>query len=201
MLKHKLVVLLVSSCVLVIGCKTEQIAGEIGKWRVEVGPPGNEFYELPQLEQKPPSEAVLRYAKIFVPHIKITEWELDDDEYEISCQQEKEEYKFDITPQGELIELQYENDEIDVDEEAGELILQGTKKSIAVSEVPDRSLKTLKEAYPDLQPSETWTAETITGPRYVIQIGKMVFYARPDGQIQAGCRLEGWRAGRDPATG
>jgi hypothetical protein len=190
MLKHKLLLLPLSFCLLVLGCETEQIAGKIGKWRVEVGPPGNEFYQLPQLNDKPPSEAVLKYAKIFVPHIKVTEWELDDDEYEIRCQQGYEEYQFDVSPQGELIELQYENDELDIDEEAGELILQGTKKRIALSEVPASSLETLIQAFPDLQPDEAWTAETIAGSRYVIQIGKMVFYARPDGQIQAGSRLE-----------
>jgi hypothetical protein len=190
MLKHKLFLLLICSCILLLGCKTEQISGKIGKWRVEVGPPGNEFYELPQLKQKPPSDAVLRHAKIFVPHIKVTEWELDDGEYEIYCIKGYEEYQFDVSPQGELIELQYENDEIDIDEEAGELILVGTKKSIALSEVPDGTLETLVQAYPDLQPKEAWTAETIAGPRFVIQIGQMVFYARPDGQIQAGGSIE-----------
>jgi hypothetical protein len=190
MLKHKLLVLLVSISVLVIGCKTEQIAGKIGQWRVEVGPPGNEFYQPPQIAHKPPSEAVLRYAKIFVPHIKVTEWELDDGEYEIRCKLGGEEYEFDVSSQSELIELQYENDETDISEEAGELILQGKKRSIALSEVPERSLEILIEAYPDLQATEAWAAETIAGPRYVIQIGKMVFYARADGQIQAGGRID-----------
>ncbi len=176
---------------MVLGCKTEQIAGEIGKWRVEVGPPGNEFYQPPQKVDKPPSDEVLRYAKIFVPHIEVTEWELDDDEYEIICQRGYEEYQFDVSPQGELIELQYENDQTDIDEEAGELILQGTKKRITLNEVPASSLETLKKAYPDLQPSEAWSAETIAGQRYVIQIGNMVFYARPDGQIQAGDDIDG----------
>jgi hypothetical protein len=174
----------------VIGCKTEQIAGEIGKWRVEVGPPGNEFYQPPQLEHKPPSEAVLRYVKIFVPHMEVTEWELDGDEYEIRCKKGYEEYQFDVSPQGELIQLQYENDESDINEEADELVLRDTKKNIAVNEVPVKSLATLAEAYPDLQPSQAWTAETIAGPRFVIQIGEMVFYARSDGQIQAGGRLD-----------
>lgn len=61
--------------------------------------------------------------------MKVTDWELDDDEYEISCKQGDEEYKFDVTPKGELIELQYENDEANIDEEAEGLVLRGTKKS------------------------------------------------------------------------
>ncbi len=190
MFKQTLLLLLVSFSALVLGCKTEEIAGKIGKWRVEVGPPGNEFYQAPQINHKPPSEAVLRYARIFVPHMKVTDWELDDDEYEISCKQGDEEYKFDITLQGGLIEMQYENDAANIDEEADGIVLRGTKKSIAISEIPDKLLTTLVEAYPDLIPDQAWTAETIVGPRYVIQIGEMVFYARPDGQIQAGGRLD-----------
>ncbi len=190
MFKRKLVVLIVSFYVLVPVFTSAQIAERIGKWRVEIGPPGNEFYQPPQINHKPPSEAILRYARIFVPHMKVTDWELDDDEYEISCKLGDEEYKFDVTPQGELIELQYENDEANIDEEADGLVLRGTKKSIMVSEVPDKSLATLAEAYPDLIPDQAWTAETIAGPRFVIQIGEMVFYARPDGQIQAGRRID-----------
>jgi hypothetical protein len=189
MFKRKLAVLLVSLCVLAPVCSAK-IAERIGKWRVEVGPAGNEFYQPPEKNVQPPSEAVMRYARIFVPHIKVTEWEWDDDEYEIRCERGDEEYQFNVTPDGELTELQYENDETDVDEEADELVLRGTKKSIAVSEVPKRALATLAEAYPNLKPSKTWRAKTIAGPRYVITIGEMAFYARPDGQIQAGRRID-----------
>jgi hypothetical protein len=186
------VVLLVCVQFVVPVCSTAEILDRIAGWRVEVGPAGNEFYQPPQKEAevKPPSEAVLRYARIFVPHIKVTDWELDDDEYEIRCERGDEEYQFDITPEGELTELQYENDETDIDEEADELALRGTKKSIAVAVVPKRTLATLAEVYPNLKPSKAWTAQTMAGPRYVITIGEMAFYARPDGQIQAGRRID-----------
>jgi hypothetical protein len=190
MFKRKFVLLLASLFVMVPVCSAAKIAERIGKWRVEVGPPRNEFYQLPEKNVKPPSEAVLRYARIFVPHMKVTEWEWDDDEYEIRCEQGDEEYQFNVTPDGELTELQYENDETDINEEADELVLRGKKKSIAVSEVPKRALATLAEAYPNLKPAKTWTAETIAGPRYVITIGEMAFYAHPDGQIQAGRRID-----------
>jgi len=192
MLKHKLVVLLLSFCVLAPVCRAGKISEKIGKWRVELGPPGNEFYQPPQkkAEVKPPSKAVLRYAMLFVPHMKVTDWELDDDEYEIRCERGDEEYQFNVTPEGELTELEYENDEKDIDEEADELVLRGTKKSIAVTAVPKIALATLADAYPNLNPSKAWTAETIAGPRYVITIGEMAFYARPDGQIQAGRRID-----------
>lgn len=142
------------------------------------------------LKDKPPPETVLRYAKIFVPHMEVTDWELDKGEYEITCERGDEEYEFDVTPDGELTELQYKNDKMDIEENANRMAFRGTKKSIAVSKVPNKALATLAKAYPGLKPSKAWTAETIAGPRYVIQIGEMAFYARPDGQIQAGERID-----------
>ncbi|MHC4464129.1 MAG: hypothetical protein ACYS30_22265 [Planctomycetota bacterium] len=141
-------------------------------------------------KDKPPPESVLRHAKIFVPHMEVTDWEFDVDGYEIICERGVEEYKFEVTPKGELTELQYDNDEADIEEDADHLALRGTKKSIAVTKVPKKALATLAKAYPGLKPSKAWTAETIAGPRYVIQIGEMAFYARPDGQIQAGERID-----------
>jgi hypothetical protein len=122
--------------------------------------------------------------------MKVTEWDWDDGEYELRCEKGDEEYKFDVTPEGELTELQYENDATDIDEEADELVLWGTKKSVAVSEVPKKALATLAKAYPSVKPAKAWTAETIAGPRFVIQVGEMAFYARPDGQIQAGRQID-----------
>ncbi|MHC4193732.1 MAG: hypothetical protein ACYSP9_06115, partial [Planctomycetota bacterium] len=129
MFKRKLLILVVNLVVTASGLSAAKIPERIGKWRVEVGPPGNEFYQPPQkkAEVKPPSEAVLRYAKIFVPHMKVTDWELDDDEYEIRCERGYEDYQFNITPDGELTELHYENDETDIGEAADELVLRGTK--------------------------------------------------------------------------
>jgi len=169
----------------------EPIADCIGKWRVEVGPPGNDFSERPaKVEQVPPSEAVLRQLKIFVPHLKMTEWELDDGVYEIKCKLGDDEYRLDVTPEGELVEVRYENDQTDIEEEADELVLRGTKKVIAVSELPSKAVATLAKAYPKLKVSKAWTAKTVAGHRYVIQIGEMVFYARSDGQIQAARRID-----------
>jgi len=165
------------------------IADCIGKWRVEVGPARNDLYEAPQQKKEqdiPPSEAVLRYAQIFVPGMKVTKWELDDGEYEIRCRRGDEQYRFDVTSGGKLVEVRYKNDETKVEEQADELVLRGTKKVIEASEVPSKAVATLAKAYPKLKVSKAWTAKTVAGLRYVIQIGGMAFYARADGQIQAG---------------
>ncbi len=186
MFKVKLLALLLTLCVALPGCSGSGMPGRIGPWCVEFGPPGNEFYEVPTAKAPPPSDAVLQWVKIFAPGAKVKEWEIDDGVYEIDAEVGEEQYKFDVTTEGELFELQYENDATGVDEEADELVLRGTKKSIAVSAVPNAALETLAKAMPDAKPSKAWTADTIAGPRYVILIGKMAFYARPDGQIQAG---------------
>jgi len=185
MFKEKLLVLLLALCVALPGCSGSGASERVGQWRVKVGLPGNEFYKAPE-KGPPPSEAVLRWVRIFAPHAKITEWELDSDGYQIDAEAGEEQYKFDVTRKGELFELQYENDATNVDEEADKLVLRGTKKSIAVSDVPKAALETLARAMPDARPSKAWTADTIVGERYVILLGKMAFYARPDGQIQAG---------------
>jgi len=187
MFKGKLLVLLLVLCVALPCCSGSGTQGRIGQWRVEVGPPGNEFYEAEQpVAQTPPSEAVLRWAKILAPSAKLKKWELKSKGYEIETEMGDEEYKFTVTPGGELLKLKYENDATYVKEEPNELVLRGTKKSIALSAVPKATLKTLAKAMPDAKPSKVWSADTIVGPRYVIQVGKMAFYARPDGQIQAG---------------
>jgi hypothetical protein len=185
MFKGKLLVLFLALCIVVPGCSESGMSERVGQWRVEVGPPGNEFYEVPE-KGPPPSEAVLRWVKIFAPGAKVTEWELESEGYQIDSETGDEEYKFDITPEGELLEFEYENNATGVEEQADELVLRGTKKSIAVNDVPKAALETLARAMPDVKPSKAWTADTIVGPRYVILIGEMAFYARPDGQIRTG---------------
>ena len=188
MFRNKLAVLIVTLSVVVSVCSAAKILQRIGKWRVEVGPPGNEVYQSPEdrkEEVKPPSQAVLRWAKIIVLGYPLDEWEQDDGEYELTYIKNDKEYKFEVTADGELTELQFESEEPEIEEEADELVLRGTKKSIAISEVPKRTLAALAKAYPNVKPSKAWTAQTIAGNRYVIQVGEMAFYARIDGQIQA----------------
>jgi len=177
MFKEKLLVLLLTLCVALPGCSGSGASERIGQWRVEVGPPGNEFYEWPE-EGPPPSEAVLRWVRIFAPHAKVTEWELESEGYQIDSETGDEEYKFYVTPEGKLLGFKYENNATGVEEQADELVLRGTKKSIAISAVPNAALETLARAMPDAKPSKAWTADTLVGPRYVILLGKLAFYAR-----------------------
>ncbi|MCH7556993.1 MAG: metallophosphoesterase [Planctomycetes bacterium] len=185
MFKEKLLVLLLVLCVALPGCSGSVMPERVGQWRVEVGPPGNEFYKAPE-KGPPPSEAVLRWARIFAPHAKVTKWKLENNGYQIDSETGNEEYKFYVTPEGKLLGFKYENNATGVEEQADELVLRGTKKSIAVSAVPNAALETLARAMPNAKPSKAWTADTIVGKRYVILVGKTAFYARPDGQIRTG---------------
>jgi hypothetical protein len=185
MFKGKLLVLFLALCIAVPGCSGSGMFERTGQWRVEVGPLGNEFYEEPE-KGPPPSEAVLRWVKIFAPGAKVTDWELESEGYQIDSEVGDEEYKFLVTPEGELLGFEYEDNATDIEEQADELVLRGTKKSIAISVLPKAALETLARAMPGVKPSKAWTADTIVGPRYVIRIGKMAFYALPDGQIRTG---------------
>ncbi|MHC4351747.1 MAG: metallophosphoesterase family protein [Planctomycetota bacterium] len=164
-----------------------QIPKRMGEWYVTVGPAGNTVYRPPEAipENTPPSEEVLGIPAIFVPHLKVTDWKISDGEYEIECERGDEKYEFTVKPDGALLELQYEDDKTHIKEEADELVYEGTKKAIDVKAVPARALLTLSKAYRGEKPERAWAAETIAGPRYVIQIAGMAFYARDDGQIQA----------------
>jgi 3',5'-cyclic AMP phosphodiesterase CpdA len=186
MFKGKMLVLLLALCIALPGCSASGMPWQIGPWRVEFGPPGNEFYEVPTAKAPPPSDAVLKWVKIFAPGAEVKEWEIDDGVYEIDAEVGEEQYKFDVTPEGELLGFGYENNTTGVEEQADELVLRGTKKRIAVSAVPDAALEFLAKAIPDAKPRKAWTADTIVGPRYVILLGESAFYARPDGQIRTG---------------
>jgi predicted phosphodiesterase len=165
------------------------IPERIGDWRVEVGPPGNEFYEAPAPagQASPPSEAMLDLVKRIAPaHTEVKRWELQDEErYFIRAEAEHEEYDFLLSRDGELMELEYENDLASIDEQPGDLIIKGTRKDVPAAEVPEEATRLLRELYPGTPPSQTWQASTAAGTRFVVVAGGRAFFSRPDGQIQA----------------
>jgi hypothetical protein len=175
-----------------VACQAEvetPIPDQIGGWRVEVGPPGNVFYQAPAdaAEASPPSDATFEMVKRIAPeYTEVKRWELEDGkEYFIRAEAESEEYDFLFSLEGELLELEYENDLIVVDEAPGEMIIKGTRKSVPVNEVPKEALETLVELFPGVSPEEAWQVSTAAGPRFVIVQEGRAFFTRPDGQIQA----------------
>jgi len=177
------ILLILTAC----GSIEKGISREVGIWRVEVGPPGNEFYEAPPFESEPPSEKLFQLVRDIAPsYTEITHWEQNiKDIYFIKTKAGPEEYNFIISSDARVIELEYENDSTTVKEEPDKLILKGGKERIELSEVPQITLETISEVISDTIPDQAWVASTVAGKRYVIAVGQTIFYARPDGQIQA----------------
>jgi len=183
----------------------------IGKWRVEVGPAGNDLFiglagepgELEHMRQKTeqemwpePSEAVLTWAKTLSPQAPNVEWEHDSEvfppDFEIKAKTGDEEYEFTVTREGALKELKYkyEKGEIEIEEEADGLVLKGKKREIPVLEAPKTMLTSLAEALPNSKPSKAWSAETVVGKRFIVQVDDLAFYATPEGVIRAAARVD-----------
>ena len=102
-------------CLSLLGCSTEDRPGipeRIGEWRVDVGPPGNEFYQAPPppAEAAPPSPSMLELVRRIAPdHTEVKRWELQDEgRYFIRSEAPHEEYDFILSPEGDLRELEYE---------------------------------------------------------------------------------------------
>ncbi len=163
------------------------IPKHVGNWRVEVGVSGNEFYEAPNFDSLPPSEKVLKIVSYIAPsYCDITKWEQKiKDIYSIRAKAGPEEYNFVISSDAILFEIEYENDSTKVKEEPDKLVLKGGKESIKLNEVPQITLQTISKVIPDSIPNQAWVASTVAGKRYVVAVGQTIFYARPDGQIQA----------------
>ncbi|RKY53838.1 MAG: hypothetical protein DRP92_02575, partial [Candidatus Neomarinimicrobiota bacterium] len=92
-----------------------RIPDQAGAWRVEVGPPGNEFYEIPSenvSQDIPPSEELLRVVQILAPsYTKVTDWKrLDENKYWIRSSAGFENYDYTIYTDGTIEDICYSND-------------------------------------------------------------------------------------------
>jgi 3',5'-cyclic AMP phosphodiesterase CpdA len=185
-----LIVVLASFAVACGGAIPERIGG----WRVEVSPPGNEFYRAPvsAAEAAPPLASLLQLVEEVAPdESEVRRWELQDEgRYFIRAEVGSTEYDFVFSSDGTLLELEYDDEWANVGEAPGEMIQPGSRRSVSLSEVPERGLQAIKALFPTASPSEAWHAETPAGPRYVVTAAGRAFYVRPDGQVQAAGLIE-----------
>jgi hypothetical protein len=172
----------------------EVIPDRIDGWRVEVGPPGNELHQAPvsAAEAEPPLASLLRLVKEVAPdESEVRRWEIQDEgRYFIRAELGSEEYDFVFSSEGNLLELEYDNEWANVGEEPGEMIQPGSRRSVSLDEVPEPALQAISALLPTASPDEAWHAETPAGPRYVVSAAGLAFFARPDGQVQAAGLIE-----------
>ena len=170
-----------------------QIPSQIGQWRIEVGDPGNPFYQIPQSpqEQMPPPEKLINIVKVLAPtYTEIKSWQKrNNNMFRIRASAGLEEYDYYLSLDGMIYAIDYENDSTHIDEEADELIIKGTKRTISLDQVPAKTLKTLSLIIPDSTERQSYTANTIAGLRYIIKAGEIVFYARTNFGTTAGPSL------------
>ena len=174
-----------------------QLSAESADWRVEIVPAGNEYYQpeksesTPEPEGPPPSERLFEIVRTLAPsHTDVGDWRMrDDGTYRIRAGAGSERYDYHLTPDGGIIEIEYNDDSTRVREKAYSLVLKGTKIIISMDDVPSRALDVLTAVIPDTAASKAWIASTPVGQRYVIVVGGSAYYVRPDGQIQSGRRI------------
>ncbi|MCP3985358.1 MAG: hypothetical protein GY723_13290 [bacterium] len=176
-----------------LGCAPSQ--RNLGDWQVEIGPAGNEIVQVRESsasqEMAPPPDRLFDIVRVLTPaHMQVGEWyPRRDGAYGFVARAETERYNITLTPAGEIIEIEYNDDSAGIREKAYAMILRGKKRPVALDELPARSLATLAELAPDAEVTQAWHAETTAGPRYVIVAGESAFYARADGQIQSARRI------------
>jgi Icc-related predicted phosphoesterase len=167
----------------------EIIPNRIGAYRVEVGPPGNEYYSGPLLEKKdikPPSDSMIQtVTTVAGKGAKVDKWELENkDLYAIDVETQEGEFEFEITSDNQIIELQYTNDATKQEEEPDELIIKGTRKEIDRKNIPAKALKTIASINKE-KVENAWVCQTHVGKRFVVQAGSVIYYATPQGEIRA----------------
>ncbi len=119
-------------------------------------------------------------------HMEVSSWRLQHDgSYRIRVEEEPERYDYYIAMDGALEDITYYNTSAHTREKAYALLIKDTRKSISLEEVPSETLETLAKVFPGTAPREAWIASTFAGTRYLVAVGEMIFYARPDGQIQS----------------
>lgn len=189
-----------------------QVSDRAGKWRVEVGPAGNEVYiglagekedlralqRLTKEELWPePTEAMMRWAKLLAPQTEFVESDYDREQYppELALKMRRKPETFEIRflSNGDLVSINYEYEDAktDFEEAAGDYKVMGGKMDvIAPNAAPERMLQVLATIYPQTVPSNAWTIDSAAGKRFVVQVGSIVFYGTPEGAIRSAGRVD-----------
>jgi calcineurin-like phosphoesterase family protein len=177
------------------GCATTEPAAVTG-WRVEFGPPGNEVYEAPldsAVDAPEPPEAVLHWAKTLTPHAPIvsaTYRYYAPPVFRVVAENDRDQYFYEVLLDGTLRRMRYKEKRDHIREYASEIVPEGRKYPVDPSAVPSAMLAALKKAMPDVELGPAWFADTLVGPRYIVQAGRMAFYGTPGGVLRCGAWVD-----------
>ena len=184
-------------------------ADPLDKWRIEVGPPGNEFSD-PQVGGKGSKaegagaeskgsemkeegasipESAFRWVKTLAPETAVTSTGAYGDSLYVISENQRERYTFLISDPAGLAWLQYTDKLNRIEEAANAIVPRGKRQEIAVDKLPDKMVAILADLMPDLPPSQAWYADTLVGPRYIARVGETVFYATPGGNLRSAAAI------------
>lgn len=180
-MKRLVLILIAAACVAIP-------SGADEKWRIEVGPPGNEFSSAQEAsETKQAPESVRRWAEIIAPDTEVRSATVySSDLYQVAFENERERYWSLITASDQLVYMVYTDIKEDLTESANAIVPKGKKVAIEIEQLPAAMVETLAKLMPDSAPRKAWYADTLVGPRYIAQVGASVFYATPAGNIRCG---------------
>jgi hypothetical protein len=166
------------------------VAEKMGDWNIDIGPAGNEFYEPPlppNIDAPEPSDAVLNWARTLTPDHTITRKQFKGDrtppEFRVYVTDGHEEVRYYLGLDGKLFWMDYRDNRDSIRESPDAIIRQGDRYPINLNQVPQAMLDKLAAASPDTAPSKAWFADTLVGPRYIVQVGNLVFFGTPGGRI------------------
>jgi hypothetical protein len=169
------------------------VATRVGEWRIEVGPGGNEFYEAPlPLGETPPEapDSVLRWARELTPEAEIAQVSYKGDrvppEYRVTVVNGTAQIRYYLRTDGTLTWMDYRDKTNLLEESPDAIVPEGRRYSVGLDQIPERMLQRLQAAFPDTAPVRAWFADTLAGPRFIVDMGALAFFATPGGMIHCG---------------
>lgn len=166
---------------------TESIPEQVGPWRVTVGPAGNEFYEAPEvIPLPPPSPEILNLVDVITGDAIIGEWAGSNGMYRVNAATSVGRYRAFVDTAATLHWLVYFDGESETQEVPSALVWRGTRRPVAVADLPQSAVWTLRSALPEVTLDSAWIARSALGERYVIRAEDWVFYSTREGRVRAG---------------
>jgi hypothetical protein len=140
-------------------------------------------------EEVPPSPEALSLVDVMTGDAEMGEWVWLGGElalHRIDAATSSGNYIAFVDTTGRFHWLQYQDVESGKWEAPHELTWSGTRQLIALADVRESALRTLRDALPEVTADSAWTARSAVGTRYAIGAEDWVFYFTPEGSIRAG---------------